>query len=314
MSFFAGLFQTQVFLSHQPELETHAKDIASCIEARGHQVVRSADSGRNHGALPDLIGGSDAFIFLITPQSIAPGSRTMSELQLAQRRWPVPDDHVLPVAVAKTKLSSVPAYLRSVDILKPRGHLGLDIAGHIDRIAGRPNAIILAALLGLLGAFAGLFTTLLINAANESTLSFYFFPGLFTGLVVGLGVWLMAGRRFSPALAAVIAVMAGWFCAYSLWRAAGAQFAGQDFNANMLRFFTGAVFGATTLLALSIIRRSFRRLDLWVITLIVGGFSWVIANWIGGWFGLPGNASWWVIWQALFAAWIGFWLPQPKLR
>lgn len=313
MSFLARFFRIRIFLSHQPELEKHAKDIASCIEARGHQVLRSAQSGDRHGQLADLIGQSDAFIFLITPQSVAPGTQTMSELQLAQRRWPVPDDHVLPVAVARTKLANVPSYLRSINILKPQGDLALDIAGHVDRIAGRPNAIIMAALLGLLGAFAGLFTALLIHAADESTLSFYLFPGLFTGINIAFGVWLMAGRRFAPALASAGAVMLGWFCAYSLWRMAGAQFAGQDFNANMLRFFSGAVFGATSLVALAAIRRSLRRLDLWVLTLLVGGLCWVIANLIGSWFGLPGNASWWIIWQALFAAWIGFWLTQPKL-
>ncbi|WP_088343254.1 MULTISPECIES: toll/interleukin-1 receptor domain-containing protein [Rhodomicrobium] len=299
------IFQSTIFLSHQPELESHARDIASSIEARGHRVLRS---GRGPSA-PDQIERADAFIFLITPQSVAQGTRTMSELQLAQQKWPVAEDHVLPVAVARTKISEIPSYLRSVDILQPKGNLGLDIAARVDRIAGRPTAMMLAAILGLLGAFSGLFTLLLIKRPGATLDSFYIFPGLLAGLVIGFGVWLISGKRWLPALVAVVAVLVAWVCAFGLWVGANGQM-GRD----ALRFFCGALFGAVTLLGLALVRGSLRRLDLWMLTALVGGASWILADWVGWYAGLPGRAFWWVIWQALFSAWIGYWLAQPRAR
>lgn len=310
-------FKTTIFLSHQPELESQAQEIAASIEAHGHRVLRSGlsrtgDAGQRLTP-PDMIERSQAYIFLITPQSIAPGTRTMSELQLAQAKWPVPDDHVLPVAVARTRLSDIPAYLRAVEILQPRGSLGVEIAAQIDRVAGRPNGIILAAMLGGLGTCAGLVTGLMSTQGTEPARP-YLYPGLFLGLAIAFGVWRTDRQRILPAAGSVLAVMVGWVSCFALWQVMGAQFAGSGSEEMLMLFFYGAVFGAVTGAALAVPRRSLRRFDAWLLTPIVGGLAWAIANGIGWTFGLPGNTNWWLIWQGLFAAWIGYWLAQPARR
>jgi tetratricopeptide (TPR) repeat protein len=60
-------------------------------------------------------------LFLISPESVAPGSYALAELNLAKARWRHPGGHVLPVRVAPTPLEAIPAYLRAITLLDPQG-------------------------------------------------------------------------------------------------------------------------------------------------------------------------------------------------
>jgi hypothetical protein len=58
---------------------------------------------------------------------VAAGRYTLSELDLARRRWPHPSGHVLPVLVAPTPMASIPPYLLAVTVLTPQGNLVADV-------------------------------------------------------------------------------------------------------------------------------------------------------------------------------------------
>jgi TIR domain-containing protein len=73
------------------------------------------------------IGRCALFCFLISPQSVAPKRFTLSEVNIARRRWPNPTGRVLPVMVEPVPMDSVPAYLRAVSILQPEGDLVADV-------------------------------------------------------------------------------------------------------------------------------------------------------------------------------------------
>ena len=58
------------------------------------------------------------FVFLVSPESVEPGSYCLTELGFARERWPKPADRVLPVVVAATPPESFPP-----DISEPLGAL-----------------------------------------------------------------------------------------------------------------------------------------------------------------------------------------------
>src|SRR5689334_283510 len=91
----------------------------------GHDVFfdrADLQPGREYDqAIADAIAVSELFIFLITPGSVKPGRYTLTELKLAEERWPHPDGRVLPVMLRPTEFAAVPNYLKAVDILTPTG-------------------------------------------------------------------------------------------------------------------------------------------------------------------------------------------------
>jgi hypothetical protein len=131
-------------------------------------------------------------------------------------------------------------------------------------------------------------------------------PGLLFGLVIAVGVRLAGGKRLAPALAAILAVMVGWACSQGLWDIAWHEFAEQ---AVPFRFVCGAIFGAVALLGLGLVRRSLRRFDIWLLSLLICGALWILTDWAEQYSGMPLASVRWVVRYALFAAWIGFWLP-----
>src|SRR4030095_16460715 len=104
------------------------KDVARSIEialrGEGHTVFldRSAlEAGETYNdQIREAIAASDLFVFLITPEALAAGRYTLTELELAERRWPSPSGHLLPVTVRSTPIAAIPPYLKGVTILEPQ--------------------------------------------------------------------------------------------------------------------------------------------------------------------------------------------------
>ena len=67
----------------------------------------------------------------ISPHAIEPGSYTLTELRMAQERWPHPGRRVLPVMLEPTEIERVPAYLRAVTIFQPAGNVAAELAAHL---------------------------------------------------------------------------------------------------------------------------------------------------------------------------------------
>lgn len=102
--------------------------------------------------------GCDLLLFLVSPESVAPGSYALAELEIAKTRWRHPGGRVLPVKVAATDKAAIPPYLRAVTILEPQGDLVAQTVAAVEAVRPpRPWRMwaLLTAALALGGALAG---------------------------------------------------------------------------------------------------------------------------------------------------------------
>ena len=128
----------KIFLSHPSEERDVAERLNLALVQQGHNVFfdrADLEPGREYDqAIANAIAASELFIFLITPGSVTPGRYTLTEVKLAEERWPHPDGRVLPVMLRKTDFTAVPNYLRAVDILTPTGEPVAETAHEVQRL------------------------------------------------------------------------------------------------------------------------------------------------------------------------------------
>lgn len=78
-------------------------------------------------------------MFLISPDSVASGRYTLSELELAKEKWSHPRDRVLPVMVRPTPKEGIPPYLKAVTILHPRGSAAAEVTSAVQALVTRSS-------------------------------------------------------------------------------------------------------------------------------------------------------------------------------
>jgi hypothetical protein len=155
----------RIFLSYARERVSEAQQIDAALEAEGHEVFFARDSitaGSQFGrAIREAVGATDLFVFLISPESVEPGSYCLTELGFARERWPKPADRVLPVVVTTIAPESLPPQLQSLSALYPTGNLAAEVVACVQEIAGkrrrarlRVAAVALAALCAVVGVGA----------------------------------------------------------------------------------------------------------------------------------------------------------------
>ena len=118
------------FLSYASEDKVLAEEVQLALCAPGHEVFFDKQSlaaaGDYNSSIRDAVQQSDCFIFLITPDSVRTGRYTLTEMKYAEERWPSPKGRVLPVMAKVTPWADVPAYLRAVTVLEPKGNLAAE--------------------------------------------------------------------------------------------------------------------------------------------------------------------------------------------
>lgn len=131
----------KIFISHASEQTPVAEAIEAALGAEGHNVFLDRSdlgSGRSYNdAIRNAIAGSDLFVFLITPEAVAPGRYTLNEVESAKDRWSDPSGRVLPVMIKPTNLDSIPAYLKAVTILEPEGNVPASVAAAVSKLTVR---------------------------------------------------------------------------------------------------------------------------------------------------------------------------------
>jgi tetratricopeptide (TPR) repeat protein len=132
------MLKSRVFLSYTSSLGETAARVELSLKGEGFSVFRDRSALPPGESFDDRIRAaieeSDLFVFLVTPEAIAPGRYTLTELKFAEQRWPHPGGRVLPVLVEETPKEAIPAYLRAVTILKPRGNLVAEVAAEVARM------------------------------------------------------------------------------------------------------------------------------------------------------------------------------------
>jgi hypothetical protein len=135
----------KLFISYPSDQRELAERLRLALEEERHAVFTDRSELREgeayHAALREAIADADAMIYLITPRSVAPGSYALTELDLAQRQWRIPAGRVLPVLVEPTPIATVPAYLRSVTLLQPRGDVVAETVAAVARLHGSARRV-----------------------------------------------------------------------------------------------------------------------------------------------------------------------------
>jgi hypothetical protein len=152
----------RIFLSYASEQKAAAEAVAFSLRSRGHSVFLDRDDLPEGNSYDDRIANgvdrSDMMIFLISPQSIAAGRYSLTELRFARYKWPNPNGRVLPVVIEPAPMADIPPYLKAVGILEPQGNSAAEIAFAVERLRGLERALnvgVIAALPGFVAAVIG---------------------------------------------------------------------------------------------------------------------------------------------------------------
>jgi hypothetical protein len=148
-SFFDKFGKLHVFVSYASEHKAIAERVALSLRSRGYVVFFDKDDLPPGASYDDriqrAIESCSAFVFLISPEALAAGRYTLTELKFARDRWPNPSKFVLPVMVAKTELADVPEYLKAVTILEPHGNVAAEVGAAVSRLTKAINRAVATA-------------------------------------------------------------------------------------------------------------------------------------------------------------------------
>jgi hypothetical protein len=132
-----------IFLSYSSARRDVAVRLKLALEAEQHDVFFDRDdlgaSEAYHQAIRHAVQAADLMVFLVSPESVAAGSYTLTELRLAEARWRRPAGHVLPVVVAATPKATIPPYLMAVTLLEPQGEPVAETVAAVAALARPPS-------------------------------------------------------------------------------------------------------------------------------------------------------------------------------
>ena len=129
----------RIFISYSSKYRDICDRLQLALEADGRHEVFVDRSELTPGqpfdeTLREGIKNCDLLLFLLSPESVAPGSYALAELSIAKQRWRHPGGRVLPVKVAPVPKEAIPAYLRAVTILEPVGDLVAETTAAVDAV------------------------------------------------------------------------------------------------------------------------------------------------------------------------------------
>lgn len=136
-----------IFLSYPHSHFDVAEHLAARLRAEGHAVFHDRSDLPPGDGYDDRIRKSindcSFFITLVTKDSLTKGKYALSELGFVKEKWPNPSGRVLPVMLEEEAISTLPAYLKSVTVLRPEGELVADIVAAVAAIERQPMQKIL---------------------------------------------------------------------------------------------------------------------------------------------------------------------------
>ncbi len=126
----------KVFICYASEQRELAEKIALALEGIDVDVFFDREdlppTGEFNLAIRTAILRCDLFLFVASRQAIQGGAYTMTELSIAERRWPRPAERVLTLLADSTPIAALPPYLSAVTVLVPAGD---PVAETVDAVA-----------------------------------------------------------------------------------------------------------------------------------------------------------------------------------
>ena len=147
----------KIFISYSSKDRASVERIELALRTQKHDVFfdrASLPPGEEYDSrIREAIESSDLFVFVLSENALAAGSYTLSELEIAEKTWPLPGGKVLPVMLRPVDFKQIPPYLESVTVLEPKGDLEADVAEAVHGIAlTQRRAILKLVLAGLVAA------------------------------------------------------------------------------------------------------------------------------------------------------------------
>ncbi len=128
------IFVSYAFQDHEP-----ARAIERALTEQGHDVFLDRDdlpAGEEyHARIRGAIERSHLMVFLITPDSVDPGSYTLTEIEIAEKAWRQAGGRLLPVMLRPTPADSIPHFVRTVTWLEAPGNVTATVAAAVHRVA-----------------------------------------------------------------------------------------------------------------------------------------------------------------------------------
>lgn len=120
-----------VFLSYSSSDRELAERLAYSLRDEGDSVFfdrTSLPPGEDyHARIRSAIDECQLFIFIVSRDAVSPGSYALTELGIAERKWPSPSGRILPVMTSDIDPDMLPPYLNAVTVLRPQGDLVADV-------------------------------------------------------------------------------------------------------------------------------------------------------------------------------------------
>ncbi len=128
----------RIFLSYASQDRVIAEAINRALLDQGHDVFFDRDDlppGEEfHIRIRRAIEQADLFVFLVSEESIDPGSYTLNELEIAEKKLRQPSGRLLPVLLRPIALDRLPAFAKAVTLLESPGNIPAAVADAVHRI------------------------------------------------------------------------------------------------------------------------------------------------------------------------------------
>jgi hypothetical protein len=125
----------KIFLSYSHEDSSIALRIAQALEEEKHRVFidrLDLEQGEVYNRrIREEIEESDGFVFLISPDSVSPGRYTLTELELAVKKWRPSSGHIFSFFARPT--DHLPDYLPATTIERTDGDLPAKVVATISK-------------------------------------------------------------------------------------------------------------------------------------------------------------------------------------
>lgn len=132
------LIKAHIFLSYASPQRKFAEQIFYSLSNNGHMVFfdrsKLPPALEYNNAIHTAINNSDLFVFLISPDAVASGHYTLTELKFAEEKWPAASGKFLPVMAEPTAFNDIPFYAQSVTVLFPAGNLVAEVSAEIEKL------------------------------------------------------------------------------------------------------------------------------------------------------------------------------------
>jgi formylglycine-generating enzyme len=129
----------KIFLSYASQDREIAQNINRALLEQGHDVFFDREDlmpgDEFHNQIRRTIENADLFVFLISEHAIDPGSYTLNELDIAEKKMKQASGRLLPVMLQPMPLDQIPAFAKSVTLLQSMGNIPAAVADAVNRIA-----------------------------------------------------------------------------------------------------------------------------------------------------------------------------------